>query len=180
MISYFSTLQFKQTQQLQKKVHNVTRGDFGQWGDIGQFFNISVLFLYKEFLDEMFLSILWSSANYDSITSLWNSLYSDNTETLKNCPKSPRCPKLPWVTVHKLHVCKVQLRIYTLSNFKIKHDVTPASEYFRWETIKLMQYKVLLQIKHVLRVLTWSTQSAESTWLIDLKVGPSVYSQSFP
>ena len=69
-------------------------------GNFGQFFNISVLSLYKEFLDKCFL--LWSSVTilYDIITSLQNSLYRGSyTEVLKNCPKSPHCPKSPPLTV---------------------------------------------------------------------------------
>ena len=48
----------------------VNWGDFGQRGNFGQFFNISVLCLYKEFLDEMFLLWSWVINLYDIITSL--------------------------------------------------------------------------------------------------------------
>ena len=53
-------------------------------------FNTSILYLYKEFLDEVFLLSSSITNLYDMITSLWNSLYWDNTEVLKNCPKSLR------------------------------------------------------------------------------------------
>ena len=35
-------------------------GNFGQWGDFERFFNISVLSLYKEFQDEIFLIVQFS------------------------------------------------------------------------------------------------------------------------
>ncbi len=34
----------------------VNRGDFGQQGDFGQFFNTSVLSLYREFQDALIMS----------------------------------------------------------------------------------------------------------------------------
>ena len=48
--------------------------------------------------------LLWSSVTklYDMITSSWNFLHRDNTEVFKNCPKSPRYPKSPWLTVLKI------------------------------------------------------------------------------
>ncbi len=48
----------------------VNQGDFGQRCDFGQFLNISVLSLYKEFLDEIFF--LWSS-----VTNLYHCLWHD-------------------------------------------------------------------------------------------------------
>ncbi len=47
----------------------VNWGDFGQREDFGQFFNISVLSLYKEFLDEMFVIVKFTNL-HDMITSL--------------------------------------------------------------------------------------------------------------
>ncbi len=37
--------------------NTINQGDFGQWGDFGQFFNTSVLSLYKEFHDEVIMSL---------------------------------------------------------------------------------------------------------------------------
>ncbi len=48
------------------KIHTVNQGDFAQWSDFEQFFNISVLSLYEEFLDEMFLIVKFSHQ------SLWH------------------------------------------------------------------------------------------------------------
>ena len=42
--------------QLSSNIYTVNRGDFGQRGYFGQFFNISVLFQFKEFHNEVIMS----------------------------------------------------------------------------------------------------------------------------
>ncbi len=110
-ISFYRTAgEMKHIIQIFEKSGTINWGNFGQRGDFGQFFNISVVFLYKEFLDEMFLIVRFS------YQSLWHDYLivkffvpRDNTEMLKNCSKSPRCPPKSTVvagTVFSLTISK--------------------------------------------------------------------------
>ncbi len=67
-------------------IRTINWGDFRERGHFGQFFSISVLSLYEEFLNELDCEVQLPIF----MTVLPHSWCRDNTEMLKNCPKLPQ------------------------------------------------------------------------------------------
>ncbi len=99
---------------------------------------------------------LWSSVInlYDMSTSLWNSLYRDNTEVLKNCPKSPHCPKSSRLTVFKnfkkIEICSLNgsRALYVLLQFKFQMKIVTCSSAQFYLLPWLSTFYILYNVPH--------------------------------